>query len=142
VSTVSQQNPFERIERLVERMSQQFDDLAEEFDGEPAGTAALDLVDEGEAYVATADVPGFEREDVDITLQGRRLELSAERDAETEAHDGEYLRRERRHRSVSRSVQLPGEVEAGGATAEMHHGVLTVTLPKAGTDEGRTISIG
>jgi HSP20 family protein len=128
-------DPFAELERLFDRMDERFGvDL-------DAGVA-VDLVERDDAYVLTADLPGYDREDVDVSVAGDRLTVAAARDREERAADERYLRRERRHREVSRTVSLPGEVDADDASAEYDDGVLTVTLPKVDADDGgRTIEV-
>jgi HSP20 family protein len=139
-----QNNPFDDLERMFERMAEQFDDagwLGEE--GRPGGGTrpATDVLDRGDEVVVTVDVPGFDREDLDIRVSDGTLRVAAEHSEESEEDSGDYVRRERRRTSMSRSVQIPAEVDTGGASASLQGGVLTVTLPKADHDETRTIDI-
>ena len=96
------------------------------------GGAAVDVADREGELVVTADLPGFRREDIDLTLRDDELHVEAEHREESEesGEDGHYIRKERRHQSVSRSVTLPEAVEAERASAQFQNGVLTVTLPK------------
>ncbi|MGM0592551.1 MAG: Hsp20/alpha crystallin family protein, partial [Halobacteriota archaeon] len=58
-----------------------------------------------------------------------------------EEEDERYLRHERRHRSTSRSIRLPDEIDKDNVSARMNNGVLTVTLPKVEAEEARDIEI-
>ena len=120
-------NPFEEIERIFDRMSRELG--AEGVVG--AGSVAVDVEDRDDEFVVTADVPGYDKEDIEVTLADRTLRISASHDEETTEEDATYVRRERHRRSVSRSVRLPAAVEEAGITATYRNGVLTVTLPKA-----------
>jgi len=131
-------NPFEEMERAFERMGKQLEGLAPETGIE---TILVDVADTGEAYVVTADLPGFDREDIEVKLSDGRLELAAERETESEAEGPDYVRRERRRGSVRRSVHLPGQVDASGTEASYENGVLTVTLPKHEADAGTDIPV-
>lgn len=128
---------------MFDRMSGQFETLDEEL---RAGSTAVDLVETDQAYVVRVDLPGYDREAIDVELAGQTLTVSADRTggAETadESDEGTYIRRERRQRSVDRSVRLPGEVDEEATEAQYENGVLTVELPKrhAGAD-GRDIPI-
>jgi len=134
-------NPFREIEEMMNRMSHQFEEsIGDSQLGELTGGAgaAVDVADRDGELVVTADLPGFQREQIGLTLRGDELRISAEREQESEEsddEDGHYLRKERRHQSVSRSVTLPEEVDEDGVTAQFQNGVLTVTLPKR-RDEG------
>lgn len=144
-------NPFEEIERLFNRMSRQFED---EIGGNlpqvggMAGTKpAMDVRDDGDELVVTADLPGYDKEDIDVQLRGDTLHVSAERESgsqqEGERGQGRYIRQERRRESVSRSVTLPEQVEEDEVSAEYQNGVLTVRLPKvqASGGDGHRIDI-
>jgi HSP20 family protein len=136
-------NPFDDIERMFDRMSNRLEPFDE---GAFQGSVTVDVEEADDAYVVTADLPGFDRDDIDVELAGDRLTLSATHtEAESEEGDedeGRYLRRERRQQSVSRSVRLPDPVDEDGAEADYHNGVLTVTLPKeAEGDAGQNIPI-
>lgn len=128
--------PFEEIQRFFERMSQEFDAAARaygeggEFD-EFGGLLAMDIADHGDEFVVTVDIPGYEREEVDVDVTDHTLRIHAEHEAESEAEEENYLRRERRHRAVDRSTRLPDAVDADGVTATLQNGILTVRLPKA-----------
>lgn len=128
---------------MFDRMSRQFEGLDDELLESPV---AVDVEDADGAFVVTADLPGFTAEEIGVEFAGDTLSISASHTEETEDEGDEpefdagterrYLRRERRHRSVSRSVRLPEPVDREAAEAEYRNGVLTVTLPKESTDEG------
>lgn len=137
---MSRRNPFDELEELFERMQENFENAArmwepEEFDaGLPASATAggmsVDLEDTGEELVLTGDLPGFETEDIDVRVMEGTLQVSAEHEEETEEEAGEYVRRERRQSSVSRSINLPTAIDEEEITATYNNGVLTVRMPK------------
>ncbi|KTG10719.1 heat-shock protein Hsp20 [Haloprofundus marisrubri] len=121
-------NPFEEIERLFDQLGRNF---------ESSGMSklrdiAIDLEEHDDAFVVTADLPGYETEDIDLAVRDRQLTIRAEHADTTEDRDGDdrYLRRERTRRSTSRTVHLPEPVEEEASDASYRHGVLTVRLPK------------
>jgi HSP20 family protein len=139
---MTSRNPFDEIERMFEQM----DKGLETFDASLTQGVPVDLIDEDESYVVTADLPGYEKDDIDVRLSGSTLMIRAERstDIETEEadSDGEYVRRERSRESVNRSVQLPERVDQDETDASYQNGVLTVTLPKeTSLDSGESIPI-
>jgi HSP20 family protein len=125
-------NPFEEIERMFERMSEQFEGMQPKGlpEGMGTGTVLVDVEDRGESFVVTADLPGFDREEIEVNLREDTLELSASRETAEETETDDFVRRERRRSDVSRSVRLPEPVDVEGTTATHENGVLTVTLPK------------
>jgi HSP20 family protein len=141
---MNRSNPFSEFETFFERMARSFDDVPQSRMGRldwnrDSGASAfpMDLADDGEAFVLTADLPGFDKSDIDVGVDGRSLTLSARREHEHEQEsddDGTYIRRERRSESVSRSVSLPADVDAEEASATYSNGVLTVTIPKVAVD--------
>lgn len=103
-----------------------------------------DVIDQGDKYLLKADMPGFKKEDIKINLQGGELNISAERKEENGDKDqkGNYIRRERRYDSLSRSFNLDG-IDASKITASYDNGVLQVELPKVVEvkPEAKTIEI-
>ncbi len=117
---------------MFERMSEQFEEA------QPGrmmtGTVLVDVEDRDDEFVVTADLPGFDREEIELELRDDTLELSASRETTEETESGTFVRRERRRSDVSRSVYLPEPVVAEETTAVHENGVLTVTLPKVTTE--------
>lgn len=139
-------NPFDEIEELFERMGRQFENMGDQFGsggmGWQPGGMSVDVADNGDEFVVTADLPGFEKDDIDISLRGDRLRISAESTAETEEGDEDFLRRERSQRSMSRTLTLPEPVDESDVSAEYRNGVLTVTLSKiVGDDDSHDIEV-
>ncbi len=141
--------PLEELERLVDRMSRQFDDAAQLWNSDgplsrwtpEADSMAIDLADRDGEFVVTADLPGFESDDIDIRVTDRTLRIEADREHVHDEHREDYLRHERRHESSQRSVRLPERVDKADATATLAHGVLRVRLPKRETEQPHSIRI-
>ncbi|MEZ3117408.1 Hsp20/alpha crystallin family protein [Halobaculum sp. MBLA0147] len=154
---MSTRNPFDELEQLFGRMSRQFEESSRALDPDStlgrltsgANEMAMDLVEHDDEFVATVDLPGFERDDVDVRVTDHTLHIDAERDEVVTEHDddasdrddGHYLRHERRHESLHRSVQLPDEVDRDAVAARMNNGVLTITLPRRTASEAHRIEI-
>ena len=134
-------NPFRSLERQFEQLQRQFEDTLKMWGGEQFGIPkaditlsrmGVDLADRGDEFVLTADVPGFESEEIDLRLSEQTVHITAERDREErEESDELYLRSERDRQTLRRSVRLPEPVDAETAEATYRNGVLTVVLPKA-----------
>ncbi|HKL27628.1 MAG TPA: Hsp20/alpha crystallin family protein [Natrialbaceae archaeon] len=145
----SRRNPFEDLERLFERMSRQFDEASRMWEtGDPFGglslgfePMAVDLVEHDDEFVATVDLPGFDKEDVTVHVVDRSLRIEAEREEAVEEDARDYIRQEREHKSTGRSIHLPNAVDEERVTARMKNGVLTVTLPKLEVEESHRIEI-
>jgi HSP20 family protein len=137
---MDRQTPFDDIERLFDQLTRQFEPAAG-----MGGGVAIDVADLGDAFDVTADLPGFDDDDIEVTLPDpRTLQVSGERRSETETEDEDrrFIRRERHEEAVSRTVSLPEPVAEGDAEATYDNGVLTVTLPKATGGDGTNIPVG
>jgi HSP20 family protein len=141
-----QRNPFDDVQELLDRMSRQAEEGLLRGAGADLRGVAVDVAERGDEFVVTADLPGYEADDIDLTVSDDRLHLSAERseERETGGDDGaRYHRRERRRQPVKRTLRLPDDVDETAVSAEYENGVLTVTLPKREEPSGgRRIDIG
>lgn len=120
----------------------EFDRLFEGFLGRQNGTAAdlrlrLDLHEDDEKYTVTAEVPGVQQEDLDITVVGDVLTIAGEKkkEVETEGYSERIFGR------FERKIQFPGSVDPKGVVAETKDGVLTITLPKADAEKPHRIQV-
>jgi len=132
---MSQRNPFEELEELFERMSRQFDESAGRWDWSQwtprERSASMDLVEHDEEFVVTMDLPGFEKDDVDVRISDQTLHIDAEHATEIDEEEPNYIHHERSHKAVSRRVHFPDAVDAEAVDATLSNGVLTVTVGKA-----------
>ena len=96
----------------------------------PVRAALVDLVDKGDKYVLRAELPGFEKNDVEIFTNKDTLTFSAEKKTEKEEKGQEYLHRERTYSSSRRTINFPVEVDPSKIEATMKNGVLEVVAPK------------
>lgn len=88
-----------------------------------------DIVDKGNSYLIKADMPGFTKEDIHIDIQGDQLTITAEHKQEVSENKKNFVRRERRCGTLSRSFDIQG-IDSGKITAAYTNGVLELTLPK------------
>jgi HSP20 family protein len=138
-------NPFRELERLFEQMQESVEEAATQWTAEPStetattGSIRVDLEDRDTEFVVTAELPGFDREDIDVQLTDQTLQIQANRNTEMKSNaDSEYIRRERYHASVSRSIRLPESVDSDGVTAKYTNGILTIEMPKRDPETGGT----
>lgn len=98
-----------------------------------------DIRDAGDSYVLEAELPGFNKEDINLDLKDGILTITAAHSESTEdkGDNGSYIRRERRYGSFQRSFDVTG-IEETGITAAYLNGVLTLNLPKAKPAEPET----
>lgn len=90
-----------------------------------------DIQDKGDHYLLQADLPGFQKENIDLDVKDGMLTISAKQDEarEEKNEDGKYLCRERRYGSFSRSFDISG-IQEDAIAAAYDNGVLKLTLPK------------
>jgi HSP20 family protein len=102
----------------------------------------VDVSENDGAYTVKAEVPGVSKEDIHVSVEGGVVTISAEvKQEDKQTKDEKVLRSERYYGSVSRSFQLPQDVDAGGAKAKYENGVLTLTLPKKAQASSRRLTI-
>ncbi len=134
-------DPFEELRRMQER----FNRLLEEFGKFPEIkefriAAPVDVIDEGDQIRVVADLPGFNKEDLEIYFEDGDLVIKAEKKEETEERKGEYLRRERRMGKIYRRIALPAGIDTNAVKAKYNNGVLEITVPKVKKDR-KTVQI-
>jgi HSP20 family protein len=96
-----------------------------------SGRALMDVVDKGDTFEIKVDMPGVNKEDIDVTIEGARVAISAATKTEREEKEGDkVLMTERFAASYARTFELPAEVNEAGAEARYENGVLTLTLAK------------
>lgn len=103
---------------------------------------AVDIQESEEQYVVKADLPGYDKGEVEVHLENGVLTLSAQHTEETKEEKDGYLRQERSCHSFSRSFQFDKAVDADRVKADLKNGVLTIELPKSGDKpNGRRIEL-
>lgn len=95
-----------------------------------AGAPAVDLAEEDNRYVLTAELPGLDDKDVELSLVDDVLTIKGEKKDEREEKGAGYHVSERRYGEFRRSFRLPDDVDADKIAASFKKGVLTVELPK------------
>jgi HSP20 family protein len=141
-------DPFEGAQREFDTMLNRF------FGGREVGAAngggylapyAVDVREDGDHLYVEAELPGFKKDEIDITLENQTLTISAERRSEAkngEQSKGEMLLHERRYTRFQRSFTLPPTVNEQSVNAKLNDGVLTITLNKREETKPRKISVG
>jgi len=91
----------------------------------------LDLAETDKEVRITAELPGLEEKDIEVSLNENTLSLKGEKKSESEEEGKNFYRRERSYGAFYREVELPAEIQAEKISATFKNGVLTVVLPKA-----------
>lgn len=111
--------------------------------GDPLPTQIkVDVSENASAYTVAAEVPGVAKDDIHVAVDGGVVTISAEvRQQDQQKKEDKVLRSERYFGQVSRSFQLPVEVDATAARAKYDNGVLTLTLPKKSQPGSKRLAI-
>ncbi|MGE5610478.1 MAG: Hsp20/alpha crystallin family protein [Bacillota bacterium] len=141
--------------RVIRGMIDPFENIHREFDtllgrvlgsqtDSGAGWApyAVDVREDADHFYVEAELPGFKKEEVDITLENQTLTISAERrEPPAEEVKGDYMLKERRYSRFLRSFTLPPTVDERQVDAKLAEGVLYITLNKREETKPRKIPV-
>ena len=133
-------SPFQEMRRMRDQVNEMFGHSLERFEGEPGFDGswletpylpAVDFESKEDRYVVKMDVPGIDKSQLDVSLEGLLLKIKGQRDELIEKKEGgELILTERLHGQFLRSFTMPGGIDPEKSTAEYKDGVLTVTIPK------------
>jgi HSP20 family protein len=101
----------------------------------------LDVLDRDKERVVRGELPGVEKDDIEVTFAGDYLTIKAERKFGEEVKEGEFYRHELGFGELTRTVTLPAEVDAEKIHAKLEDGILTVSLPKLRVEKRRTVKV-
>mgnify|MGYP000173805734 FL=1 len=127
---------IEALRRIEEEVNKLFRDLASKYPSVayPSGAyePPIDIEEREDAYVVYADVPGFSKEDIKITVGDNYVEIEAQKSEEEirEAASRNYVVRQRSYESIKKRVELPSSIKPEEARAKLENGVLVIHLPK------------
>ena len=126
------------MDRLFDRFGGGFGfpSLRRMFDVEPMRSSfcfsapAIDMSEDEKAYKISAELPGIDAKDIDVSVSGDMLVLKGEKRQEKEEKEKNYHYSERAYGSFQRAFELPASVDRDKIAADFSKGVLTITLPK------------
>lgn len=102
----------------------------------------VDVKETPAAYTVLAELPGVPKEDIHVTVEGNVVTLRAEvKQGDRQAEGEKVLRSERYYGAVSRSFQMPVDLDDSAAKAKFDNGVLQLTLPKKLPVAGQRLTI-
>jgi HSP20 family protein len=133
-------NEIRRMQEYMEHMFRAFPVLESRF-GAETFSPLTDVVEEDGKIIVTTDLPGVDRENIELNIKDNALVISAGKGKEEETEKEGYLRKERSFMRYYREIPLPEGVTEEGANAQLKNGVLTVTLPKTKSVTGKRIQV-
>ena len=145
--TTSRRDPFRDLVALQDRMSRLFEetlrpDASQEEIGRGGWTPAADIYETGEELVLSLDLPGVDREAIEIRFDKNVLSVRGQREWLDEQANGQRHRVERPHGAFIRNFTLPAGIDSDQIAAACKDGVLTVRIPRSATTKSRQIKIG
>jgi HSP20 family protein len=136
---------FGRLSNLRDELDRLFgeplSELARTAGLSSGGFPALDIYEDKDNFVVTAELPGLTKEDVEVSLHEGNLSISGERKGEQKVENTEVFRSERFVGRFQRTVKLPAPVAADKIKAQYKDGLLTVTLPKVEEAKPKQIDV-
>ena len=120
--------PFGRNEK---NLFNYLDNMEKDFFGSVSSVTHMrtDVLDKGDHYELQAELPGFNKEDIHISVDNGCLTIAAQHSEENKEEKNNYIRRERKYGSFQRSFDLTG-IDADKITAAYENGILKLALPK------------
>ena len=102
----------------------------------------IDVTEDEGSFSVKADIPGVDKKDIDVSIEGNQVSISAEVKRETSKKDeGKEICTERYYGKVYRAFLLPSDIDSAKADARYDNGVLTLKLPKKKNGSSRKVSI-
>lgn len=132
--------------RLRDEMDRLFDRVFEspwspEITSMAMWSPPLEVVDDEKEITLTAEIPGIDPDQIDISVLGNTLTISGEKQEKHEKREGETYLSERRYGSFRRSVELPSAVDSENVSAEYDNGVLKIHIPKSEALQPKRIQV-
>lgn len=129
--------PFQRRQNDVfDFFNEMQRQLMHNFKMDGQSTFRTDITDQGNQYVLEAELPGFNKEDIDIEVENNQLTIRAQHQISTEENKNNYIRRERQYGSFVRSFDV-SNIDSENIQAEYQNGILTLVLPKKNPSESQ-----
>ena len=140
-------NPWREMPAMPDRLNRFFDDpffsigrMAED-SGLGMWNPAVDLYEKDDHFMIKAELPGVDKNDINIDLKDRLLTLSGERTHDKEVNEENYYRRERSYGKFQRAFSLPADVDSDKIEAEFKDGVLQIKVPKPEGRKAKKVTI-
>lgn len=128
-------------------MSKRFSDIMDEFFNDAVQTRrdtfvpSIDVSETDDQFLISAELPGMNKEDINISLENGRLSISGERSFEKEDKGKKYHRVESSYGAFERSFQLPDNVDAESISASYENGLLDISIDKSEEEVKKQIEI-
>jgi HSP20 family protein len=133
-------SPWREMRRMSREMDRLLNSAQQGVERAPC-YPAMNVWTNEDGAIATAELPGFDVDQIEIAVEGDTLTVSGNREPEETGEGARYHRRERGCGRFTRSFQLPFQVEGDSVEASFERGVLRVELPRAEADKPKRIEV-
>ncbi len=133
-------DPFQEMEDIQRKMNQMFQssfgrsfqsDVWDQFSHPATYQPAMDVEDKGNYYLISLDLPGIDKDKINVQVQEGNLVISGQRETVKEKSQGDqYYQAERSFGSFSRTIPLPKDADTSSMDVQAEHGVITIKIPK------------
>lgn len=106
-----------------------------------ASDMRVDISEDDDAYYIDAEIPGVNKDDIDVSVEGNRVAINAESKRENEKKNGKELIVERSWGKAYRAFALPADIDGNRTEARYDKGVLALKLPKKANGSARKITV-
>ena len=138
-------DPLHDLMALKDRLNRLFENVLRKGDfgggGIPSWSPPVDLRENEEGFVLTAELPGVRREDIRVRVERGLLILEGQRPMDKGAREADHLRIERSYGPFTRSFHLPAPIDESKVTARFERGVLEVFVPKSPESRSHPVKV-
>ncbi len=140
--TLVRWQPFRELYSLQREMNRLFDDLSTERTPESLGyVPSAELDETPEAYHLKLEIPGIDKDNLDIQVTAEAVTVTGERRSETRTEEQGMTRSEFRYGKFQRVIPLSSRIDHQNAKAEYKDGILNLHLPKAEEDKNKVVKV-
>lgn len=132
-------NPFKEIQKMQKQMDRIFDKFHQEMMNDDSfskfsttfpTSPAMDLKDVGDKYILKVDIPGSDKNEINVSAKDGVLKIEAKKTKEEKEKHGNFLKQERFASDYMRMITLPKDADSGKLKSVYKNGVLEITIPK------------
>ena len=132
---------WDEMERVQREMNRLFNSSFINRPSFPAEFPAINIWAQNDGVVLTAEVPGINPDEMDISVVGQTISISGNREMNEAGDQTRFHRQERQNGKFARSVELPFTVDANNVQASFEKGILTITLPRVEAEKPKKITV-
>ncbi|MEB3212211.1 MAG: Hsp20/alpha crystallin family protein [Leptolyngbyaceae bacterium] len=137
-------NPTREIDTLQREMNRLFDDVFTDLprrNGMTNFIPSAELEEKDDSYHLKLELPGLNKDDLDIQVTAEAVSISGERKSETKSEENGVTHSEFRYGSFKRVIPLPGRIDNRNVAADYKDGILSLNLPKAEEERNKVVKV-